>query len=415
MKGTILLPKGIKKAKKSVRVGKFGFSGLKHIFVKKLKIKNLDVRLMRILAILLLSSIFTIGIVNKDNLSPENVAGFIQDKCVNWGKGNGYPAKIKGTKVSAKNFDYFNGDISFVSDTSFICLNSTAKEAVCRQHGFLNPIYKVAGSKALIFDLYGRGYDVDRKSRSINRGKMESNILAGAIAENGTFGFVTQAKGFLGELSVFAPNGKNTYYKFYFVDHYISSMAFSMNGKSVATVGLSAQNGEMVSALYVFDYKSDQPKFKLEYRDSMLMDVEYLANGNIVVLGDNIISFVNSKTGEQVDFKYDNKTVTAFDVNKSRGAAISLSVSEGGDKSEIILFDKKGQVESKIDTDVNINSISLGKRRVAALSTGKAFLYNGSGNLLKQLDVDNDAKEIKLFSNRDGYILGLTQISKIRF
>lgn len=408
----ILLIQGTHKKR---RYSKEEISSLKSIIIKKVNKRSYNIRILKVITILLASALFTVGFANRDNFAPENLVGFIQDKFARLGEGKGYPAEIKGKKVCAKNFDIFNKDSSFVSDTSFVCLNSTAKEVACRQHSFENPVYKVAGSRALIFDSYGRGYEIDRKCRNIKRGEMENSILTGAIAENGTFGFVVQSKGFLGELSVFAPNGKDIYYRFYFADHYISSMAFSTNGKSVAVIGLSAQDGEMISALYVFDYKNEHAKFKINYENSMLMGVEYLANGNIVVLGDNIISFVNSKTGKQVDFKYDNRTVTAFDISKNSGAAISLSFSEGGDESEIILFDKNGNVMKKINTNVNIKSISLEKGRIAALSADKAFLYNGSGNLLKQIDVDADAKEIKLFSSRNAYVLGLTKINKIKF
>lgn len=412
----ILLLQGIHKIKKSIKKEKqiFKLTELKSV-IKKANKSRVNVAVLKVFVILLVSAIFTVGFVNRDNLAPENVVGFIQDNFAKLGKGKGYPTNIKGTKVSAKNFKLFSSDASFVSDTSFVCLNSSAKEEVCRQHSFSNPIYKVAGSKALIFDLYARGYEIDRKGCNIKRSNMENSILAGAIAENGTFGFVTQSKNFLGELSVFSSNAKDIYYKFYFADHYISSMAFSMNGKSIAAVGISAQDGEMISALYVFDCKSEQPKFKINYENAMLMYVEYLANGNIVVLGDNLVSFVNSKTGKKIDFKYDNKTVTAFDINKNSGAAISLSLSEGGDESEIILFDKKGNVCNKINTAVNIKSISLDKRRLAVLSTNKAFLYNSYGALLKQVEVEDDAREIKLFSSKNAYVLGLTNISKLSF
>lgn len=407
---------GIHKIKRPTEKEKqtFKLTELQNV-IKKANESKVNVAVLRVLAILLVSALFTVGFVNRDNLAPENVVGFIQDNFVKVGKGKGYPTNIKGTKVSAKNFKLFNGDASFVSDTSFVCLNSSAKEEVCRQHSFSNPIYKVAGSRALIFDLYARGYEIDRKGCNIKRSNMENSILAGAIAENGTFGFVTQSKNFLGELSVFSSNAKDIYYKFYFADHYISSMAFSMNGKSIAAVGISAQDGEMISALYVFDCKSEHPKFKINYENSMLMYVEYLANGNIVVLGDNLVSFVNSKTGKRIDFKYDNKTVTAFDINKNSGAAISLSLSESGDESEIILFNKKGNVCNRINTTVNIKAISLDKRRLAVLSTNEALLYNSSGNLLRQVEVEDDAREIKLFSSKNAYILGLTNISKLNF
>ena len=171
----------------------------------------------------------------------------------------------------------------------------------------------------------------------------------------------------------------------------------------------------MYSNLFVFDYKSETPKLKLQYKDSMVIKTLFLENGNIALLGDNMFSVVNPKSGKQEKYDFDNRNLTAFEINKNDKSIISLSSSDDGNACEILIFDKKGKLISNIKTDIKIKSMSFKDNKIAALSYDKVFIYNKKGKVLKELSCEQNSKEIHFFEPRKLYGLGISSIQKITF
>ena len=166
--------------------------------------------------------------------------------------------------------------------------------------------------------------------------------------------------------------------------------------------------------MYVFDYKSETPKVKLDYEGNMFMRLEYLSNGNVVAIGNSLVSVINPRNGEKRDYNYDGKTLHHFDVNKKYGVLLALSLSEDGNNTDMVLLNKSGKVENEISTVRKVKAVNFNHRKVAALSYGKVYIYNFSGNLLKTVNVGNDAKNIRLYSGRDMYVLCVTEVRKVK-
>ncbi|MDQ5983436.1 MAG: hypothetical protein RUMPE_00447 [Eubacteriales bacterium SKADARSKE-1] len=372
-------------------------------------------QLARFLLILVASVTVVFVFLNRDNLSPDQVMTWASDKIVTFGVGPDFPSHIVGNKVSDKNFKLLDGNVAVVSDTAFVCLNGSAKEIASRQHGFSNPTLKVNSNKALIYDLYGTGLAIESKSTEIYKTNKKDNILSAAVACNGIYGTVTQTKGFTGKLELFHSCKNESFYEYCFSDCYITDMAINKNGKSISTVGVTSKNGGMISNLYIFDGKSENAKLKLDFPDSMLFSVSYLSNGNVVVLGDNILSVVNTSNGKKHDYLFENRALTAFDVNEDKGILLSLSLSDDGNSCELLLFDKKGNLEKNIKTDLKIKAVSYNYDRITAVCYGYTYVYKKNGKALGKYDSGKDAKEIILFSPKGAYVLGFTEIRKILF
>ena len=365
--------------------------------------------------IVLLSVLLVLLWNNRKNFSPDNVLGWIHDSVLKIGNGSGFPYQIVGNKINRENFKVVNGNVLSVSDTSFIALNKSAKEIANRQHSFGSPILKYNGSKVLIYNLYGNGYQIESLSKTISRGNTENNIITAAIADNGMCGFITESNGYFCEMNVISEDGKDKIYKYFFSESYMTSMDFSEDGKNVAVVGYSAENGTIKSVLYVFDYSSESPKIKMEFVENALIEVQYLSNGDILVVGDSYLAFINPKSEKESIFSYEDKVLTAFDVNKIDGVVFSLSSSNDGNMCSIqaVNLDRKKLFE--IDSKIKISDISYKSGNVMALSYGSVTKYNDKGVKIGEQNVKSDAKAIEMFSANGAYVLGTSEIRKIKF
>lgn len=378
-------------------------------------IKKVPKKFIKVFAILILSFLSVIIFVNREKFSPDYVGTYLEDLFAGFQHGNGYPYKISGNKVINENFKIIDKDLFLLSDTTLSALNTSAREMLRSQHCYQNPMLKVSSTRAIVYDLGGKNLEVTSRSKILHTATMNNNIISAAVSNYGTFAAVTEAKGFLGQLTVFAKNGKDIYYKYNFADHYITDVAISENGKSVAVCGSTAKDGSMMSTVYVFDYKSEEPKVKLNYDDNMFIRVEYLSNGNIVAVGDRLISVINPKNGSKEDYFYDNKNLVGFDINKKDGILLALSLSEDGNNTNMVLINKNGKVDKSFHTEHSVKAVSFNHGKLAALAYGEVYVYNFAGKKINSFNVGNDVKNIRLFSRRDIYVLGITEVRKIRF
>lgn len=393
----------------NIRKGVNLFSRIKNF------VKRIPKRFINAFFILVLSFCFVLVFMNREKFSPDYVGIFFEDLFAQMQSGNGYPYKIAGNKVSNENLKVIDNSLFLVSDSYFTTLNNSAKVMLNNSHCYQNPMIKVCKTRAIIYDLGGKNLKLISKSKILHSVDIENNLISADVSDYGAFSIVSGAKGFLSQLTVYDKNGKDIYYKYNFAEHYVTDVAISPDGKSVAVCGCTARDGSILSSVYVFDYKSEVPVAKFDYENNVFIGIKYLSNGNIAVLGENLTSIVNPKNCTKEDFSYDNKNLVGFDINKQEGVTLALSISEDGNNSEIFVLNKKGKLETSFRTEHNIKALSFNKRRIAALAYGKVYIYNFSGKKIKLVDVGNDAKNIKLFSNRDFYVLGVNEVRKIRF
>lgn len=384
------------------------------------KIKTVDLKKNRKRAVkffaLILLAILSINIYsNRYYLTPDQIITFFQDKFVSIGHGEGFPRPVYGAKVLPQNFKLLDGDIVFSSDTNVTCYNKNSKEIFNRQHSFFSPILKTSKNKALLYDLYGKSFEIDAKSKNLYKSTLDDEILCAGIAENGNYGIATKTNGYFSKVSIFKRLSANKIYEYNFSDTYVSDLDLSPNGKNFSAVGLSSQNGCMYSNLFIFNCDDENPKFKIQFKDSMIFKLCYVNNNHIAILGDNIFSVINTKNGQRKDYNFENKTLTAFEINKNDRHVLSLSNSDDGNSCEVILIDKNGEILNSFKTDIKIKSISYKNRKIAALSYDKVYVYNKKGKLLKTLSCDQNTKAIKFFDNKKLYSLGVTTVQKISF
>lgn len=227
----------------------------KHRKSALLKIPRWVYRVMFILVVCVLGMLVWF---NRDNLTPSNVMEWVQDKVVGMGVGDGFPTPIVGSSVLSGNFGSVNQEAVVVSDTALTVYNSTAKQMVSRQHSFNNPVMRQRNTRVLIYNLGATGYQIEGRSNNIVKTNADQNILAGDIAGNGRYALATQAKGYCSLLTTYLED-KTKQYQYYFSEYYVTGISLNKEGTKAAVCAVSAQNGAMSSAVFLFDFSYPKP------------------------------------------------------------------------------------------------------------------------------------------------------------
>lgn len=370
-------------------------------------------RIMKVALILLGCMMLVICMNNIEKCAPSNVLSYIFESFQGAGVGGGYPAKIEGNKVINGNLNIIDNDVSILSDTSFEIMNKYAKKIVSKKHTLANPMIKISGSKAILYDIGGRNVQIESQTGTIYKFQTENDIISADLSANGEYITATYSNGYIGEIIAYTSRNIEKY-RYYFSDYYITDVSISKDGKSAIASGVSSKNGKLQSALYIFNFNRETPKKVYEYEDNFIFKTQYFADERIVAIGDKSISFTNYKSKTKNDFDYEDKNLTNYKINPKLGVTISLSSTNDNRNCDVIVFNTNGKQKTFIETDLKVDSISFNNDIVAILSDSHIYEYTYKPRLKGQCFCGMDSKKIELISSKLAYVLGTSELRKLK-
>lgn len=366
----------------------------------------------KVILILALSVVGMLLWFNRQNLAPANIAEWVQDRVVGIGVGDGFPQKFSGS-VEAKNFLSVNQELVMVSDTDLTVYNGTAKVLASRQHSFSEPVMKVNGSRTLIYNLGGTGYQLESRSKTLQKKNTAENIFAGALAGNGRYAFVTQVEGYCGKLTAYKPDGKELFH-YWFADYYPTAVALNADGTRAAVTAISAQDGGLTSAIYLLDFSSKEPVQPFAaYTENMMLDVYWSSDGTVTAIGDKMTAIINTTTQTKVNYDYQGMQLTAYTVD-SGNTALSLTPYDSASSSRLVVLDGGGKERANVSVPGAVRSVSIYGDTVTALADGKLYAYSAAdGAAVGTADAGSDAKAVAQSTESRAYVLGISELRSV--
>ncbi len=325
----------------------------------------------------------------------------------------GYPLLINGTGVTKGNFFAQEKGMLYVSDTSVISADEKGKVLFNRSHSFYHPVSDHAGEYVLVFNEGSTGYRIEKNSGTIQEAECENGIITGAVAENGKYALITEANGYMSYLAVYQEDG-SLQYTYYFASCYAQDISLSADGTRAAVSGIMAQDGKMISVIYLFDFNSEKPVAEVNFEDTLLFDVYYCENGNALAVGDSKTVSVRSN-GESREYAYGDRKISAYDFDRDR-VLLALSPYDSVTLRQLTVLNSNAEETSVHDLSGNIADASLSGSRIAVLVKNQIFTCLLSDSIgengldgWKQIEAGDDAKAIAL-SGSGAYILGVSEI-----
>ena len=366
----------------------------------------------RTAAILLAASLGLALWFNRDGLSPENIASWVRENVVGSGTGDGYPVTIGGSQIYARNFRSQNGDAVFVSDTRLTVLNNTGAEKISRQHSFDFPILCLSGDRALIYNLGGKGYQLESSRETVLRGTTEENILGGAIASNGHYALLTECADYLGQLTVYTEQNEKQF-EYRFSSCYPVAAALNADATKAFVGGVYAQDGGLVSCLYLLDLNSSEAVSPAgSFAENVPLDAFFYSDGSAALVGDALTAVVNA-SGAVSGYEYGGSTLCAY-AGGDGYTALCLSSYEGASGGRLVLLGPDGREERSFDVSGEPKAVSLYGNTAAVLAGGTVYAYSiADGALFAQADAGADALSLALADESSAYLLGVSEIRTV--
>lgn len=367
----------------------------------------------KVIIILAVCMVAVVIAASWSRIAPDKLIGNLKSGAFSTGTGKSYPCDIVGTTVDDGNFSMFMNNISYVSDTSFIACNSTAKEVINRQIGYNSPMYIQNGEYGMIYNLGGTGYRIETTSETALKDDTSDNIITADITPKGVFGLVTQDKGYLSKLTVYNADHSQKF-AYSFSEYYVTGLSISDDGSYAAVSGVTTDNGTVMSALYILDFTKSEPVSLLKFKDNMFYKVKIFDNGNVACIGDSAIEVVNSNYKDHKSYSFDGSELTQYKIDKGSGIALSLSRTADGHSCDLVYINNNGDKVSQTATNMKISGMDVYGDKICVLSYGKVYVYSRNGNKYNvELDAGVDARALVMESESRAYILAVSQIRVI--
>ncbi len=348
--------------------------------------------------------------VKWDSLSPESLAEWFS---FSDSSKDSFEVDISGTSVMEKNFESMDGGLLYISDTSVVGLDHDGEKQYGGQHNFTNPQLKCSNSYSIAYNAGGSDFRIMTPKSEHYRGTQGNSITDCDINNMGTYGIISDQTGYLSKLSVYDKNNEFVY-GYSFNDYYAVSVSLSPDGNMAAVGSVNTVDGQFVTVVYLLDFTSTEPLFMFKYDDCIIHEVKFIGEDRFAVVTDTLISVISTDNGKEIPYSYDKKVLTAYNIEYESNIVLSLSRSNDERDCTVVVLDPKGSEIGSFDTDIKIYSIDVKKDKIALLSSNMLYLRNAYGDSFGEWEVGNDAKSVIIPQEKTAYILGVSEIRKVR-
>lgn len=365
--------------------------------------------------IVLILCILVFAVTSGNMMNIESCTNWVQYDLFGKASSSGYPVLINGSEVTSGNITMMSGKFAYASNSNIVALDSSGNQLFNRQHSFSTPVMVSNGTRSLIYDLGGKGYRIDSLDSVVYESGGDMQIITADIGANGSYAIVTQHDEYLSYMRVYNSSNQEVY-TYSFSEYYINAVSVSDDGSKIIASGISAKNGEPVSAVYYLSITSETPLEFFEIDNMVVYSVEYLKSDKVAFVGANACGIIDLNKKEVVRNSYNDMELTAYDIDRDlQAVVVSLSRNGDGRLCTVCYYSSSGQIETSFDTDCRITSLDAYSNKIGVIDNGRARLFDKSGSEIYNTDAGADAAALIMNNQREAYVLGISEIRYIDF
>ncbi len=376
--------------------------------IKEARRKRNSQKIIRrfIIFLVLIAIVFT-AVLLKESVSRENITASVSDFLSSFGKGEGYPLTVPGSRTVDVNA--LGSSSAVLTQTQFMVYSDSGKQQISSLHGFSNPLMSSYGNRTLVFDRGGTGIKVFSKTKELFRKSFE-NTVYGAFMGKKYFAVVTSSQSYSCELVIYTSTYKEVM-KWYCSEGRVTALSFdSGNGIYVSVV--DAEGGDFLTTVYKLNASKKSEEGSVSIPGMLALSMKKNGSGTEIIGQDRVVRVTNDLEVETV-FEYGDRTLSSFE-NKDNGKTV-LSLSEGeNDKANNIFIISSGKVEDIVlEVTSEVKAVEFTKKDLVYVSEGKLYSYNLRTGKTSSREVDIDTYSLAVSGN-DVFVLGVTKIDKMK-
>ncbi|MCQ2488751.1 MAG: DUF5711 family protein [Clostridia bacterium] len=326
--------------------------------------------------------------------------------------GPGYPYNLNSGSV--KEITVLNGDLFVLTDQDTFTLDSTAKLIKTTSHTYSSPKMSSRGSKVILYNRNGNRFRVENRTDTLFSGetKDDEKIITAAMGAKGNIAIATFSDDCASKLKVYSNNYKNEIFSWSCAQDMITSLDLADNGRYAAVSVVGARDGEIYSKVIVFDFNYSEPKAEFEYPGTAALAVHFSKNDNIVMIGDNLTSFIKGLKNK-TELEYGSSTLQNFTFSEDGYTAIALAQHGSTNDVKILCYSSGLSQTFDRDFDKSVKSLYMSNGRISAVFDDQVCVIRSGGSIQKKYDADSSAIMAFNLGNRT-YLYSVGEIKKCK-
>ncbi len=335
------------------------------------------------------------------NMTIRNMADNVKAYFISLGAGDGYPYEIDSFSVEDVKIN--NSNLYLLLDDKTTVLNQTAKEIMPHEHKYSNPAMKIKESKLIVYDLDSARFRLQNGSEITHEAEASGRITAAALGKSGNYAIGAYGTNTQSVLTVYNSKNKEVFIWNYKTER-ITDISLSDNGKFVAVTTIDDENGKINSKLYVFDFKSDDYLSCFEYKETMLVKVDYVKGNNIVAFGNNLRSYIRNNTDRQDDVSFGTDTLYNCCVTAKGRNAVVLSRYGSSSLSKLTVYSNKNKEQFTVSFDKEMKWVDCDEKYTAVLFENEVRTFNKKGKQIGSISFTGDPVRVMVDGSKT-YVL----------
>ncbi len=335
------------------------------------------------------------------NMTISSMADGVKSYFLSLGAGEGFPYDLDSTSVKDIKID--NSNIHLLLNTKTTVLNQTAKEIMPKPHSYSNPAMKSKGSKFIVYDLDSARFRLQNGSDIIHDGEAKSRIIAAALGKSGNYALATYSDSVQSVLTVYNTRNEEIFV-WDFKSERVIDMTLSDNGKFAAVATVDAFNGEVSSKVYVFNFKSDKAVSEFDYKGTTVVKVDYVKGDNIIVMGDNIRSYIKNNTKRNDDINFGSDILYKYCITDSGRSAVVLSQYGSTSLSKLSVYSNNGKEQFTVSFNKEMKWVDCDEKYTAVLFENEVRTFNKKGKQIGSISFTGEPVRVAVDGSRT-YVL----------
>lgn len=364
--------------------------------------------LFAVFAVIAVLLIVTVAAQKLGNVTINTMTSNLKSYIMSMGSGEGYPCNIDSDSV--KNITVNDSNLLILMKDKTTVLNSTAKEIMPKNHEYINPAMKTAGSKAIVYDLDSDNFRIQNSSEVTGEYKADNRIIAAAMGRSGNYAVGTYGDNVQSVLTVYGRSNKKIFV-WNFKSERISDIALSDNGKFAAVTTLFSKEGKISSKLYVFNFKSDKYVSCFDYDATVLVNVDYVNGNDVVAVGDNIRTYISNGKTKKEDIKFNSDVLHNYCMTDNGVSALVRSKYGSKSLSSLTVY-KNNKEKCAVDFDKEVKWMDCDGKHTAVLFENEVRTYNNHGKQTGSITFSGEPVRVNVDGSR---VYVLTSVSLQRY
>lgn len=312
---------------------------------RRMTLPNIILRVVLLVIVLAIAFFCIKALVSLSiNLEPETVK-------------NAETKEISVTTTGTLAYDRFQKGVIVANGGNISYYNSKA-EVLWERNAFDgSPIIDVCGRYALVSYTGTPNALLFTGSNAIPV-TVNGKIVTACVNENGYFALVMTEEGYKNQIVVF-DNKANVIYRWHSAENYVTSVAISPDNKSMTASTVGFANNGFTGTVLIFDFAQDKPNTGQQENDNLIMDIEYVSDKRIAVIGDQTTTYYKTNGKKIADIDYQGKKLTTFDVCDDGHTILCFAKDDSVmSNSDVYSYTSKGKQIGHYETNGRALSIS---------------------------------------------------------